>query len=106
MDRDAELLKVQVVADYCHTNFTFFTTLTISGFFGFNVLILGLTIQNLIDPVKFLIAIIIVFVVTVVSFRIVLNEYHHSLDKIQGFFTQIEKGESLPTLKEMRKIVE
>ena len=32
MDKEAELLKIQIFADYCHSDFTFRSSISVSGF--------------------------------------------------------------------------
>lgn len=103
MNRDTELLKIQVYADYCHTTFTFITSALVSVFVGLLLVFLGLAYQGVILWFVYYPAsagIVIMFYVNLTS---VFKDYHNSLDEIQAFINQVENNESLPTLKEMRK---
>ena len=103
MNREVELLKIQIFADYCHTDFTFRSSIGVSGFVGLLLVTVGLVYQNLISLVVYYLTLVIVLIFFSVILSKTYKDYHTNLDQIQVFFTQLEKNESLPTLREMRK---
>jgi len=103
LNRDTELLKIQVYADYCHTTFTFRASVIVSGYIGLLLTILVMAYQGLIGWIVYYLiaaAIIIIFSVNLAS---IFKDYHNSLDQIQTLLNKLENSEPLPTLKEMRK---
>jgi hypothetical protein len=103
LNRDIELLKIQVYADYCHTTFTFRTSVLVSGFVGLLLVILGLTYQGLMLLYVYYLTSAATLIVFYANLATVFRNYHNSLDQIQAFMNQLEIGESLPALREMRK---
>ena len=101
MDRDAELVKIQVFADYCHTYFTFKILILTSAFIG--LLIVALAIGICSSWFAFFLASILFFFVFPITYYESYKDYHANLDQIQVLLDKLEKNESLPTLKEMKK---
>lgn len=95
-------MKIQVFADYCHTNFTFMSTLIVTGLVGLLLVDVGLAYQRLLPLLSYYILVPIIVIFSYAFLRQVYTEYHNNLDKIQGFLSQVEKNEPLPTFKEMR----
>lgn len=103
MNRDTELLKIQVYADYCHTTFTFRTSVLVSTYVGLLLAILVLAYQGLILWAVYYSASAAILITSYANLTSVFKDYHNSLDQIQVFINQVEGNQSLPTLKEMRK---
>ena len=103
MDKDAELLKIQVYADYCHTSFTFFSSIIITASVGLLLVALPLLYQGSISWLTYYVWIAIVGIGFSVLLINTLKEYHKDLDKIEDFLKKVEKKEPLPMLNEMRK---
>jgi len=103
MDKEVELVKVQVFADYCHTNFTFRSSIVVSGFVGLLLVDLALAYQTLISWLAFYVVTAFIAIVFAITLAKTFRDYHANLAQIQVFFNKLEKNEPLPTLKEMRK---
>lgn len=102
-DKEDERIKIQVYADYCHTDFTFRSTLIVSALVGMLLVTMGLTYQGQLPLLGYYGSLAAIVIFIVYFMRGLFNEYHNNLDQIEGFFNKLEKNEPLPTLKEMRK---
>lgn len=103
MDREIDLLKIQIHADYCQANFIFLSSIVVSVFAGLFLVFVALVYQGLMSWYVYYLSIAVVTVFFFIELRRILKEYHNDLDQIQDLLSQVEKNESLPTLKEMRK---
>jgi len=106
MDKDTELLKIQIYADYCHTIFTFRTSLQVSALVGLLLVVLGIAYQGLIPWFAFYLAIFLIAVFLALVIRKIFKDYHNDLNFIQILFSLVEKNDPIPTFKEMKVLRE
>lgn len=104
MDKQAvELVKVQVLADYFHTRHNITSSLWIAGLVGVIILVTTIYYQKNIDFNQ----LIYFDIIIVIGFSPFLYNntriYHRDLDVVNWALGQVEKGETLPSINELRK---
>jgi len=103
ISNESELLKIQIYADYCHTSFTFRSTLIVTALFGLLLVNIGLAYQGLLPLLAYYLLFPIIGIFFYYFLRQAFTEYHSNLDQIQDFFIKLAKNEPLPEFKDMRK---
>jgi len=102
-DRDTEVLKIQVLADYYHSKFTSSASYVFGAIIAWAISFAILFFQHNIDIITFYSGIF----VGAIGFSAILfytyREYHTNLNKIDELIQQVNKGEPLPSLKELKK---
>jgi len=105
LDKDTEHLKIQIIADYHHSTFTAYVSFLFSIIIVWYFTLLTLTFEGFI-PFEFsLIFLAAGFIPLLVMPFIVTREYGKKLDKIDKLIQLVNIGESLPSLRELRKKV-
>lgn len=103
MNRDTEILKLQILADYYHSGFTSLA----SFIFGFAIAwfasIIALFFQNAIDVQTYIFGIIVGFIWLLGGLFFSFREYHKNFGRIDKLIQQVNRGEPLPPLRELRK---
>jgi len=103
LNRDIELLKTQILADYYHNQFTTNLSFLLSGFLTFAAALFVLVVEGhltLIEYYGFLFVIVIPFGYWIYSTR---KTYSENLDSIDSLIEQVENNKPLPSLKELKK---
>lgn len=105
MDKqDIELAKVQVLADYFHSQFNVGATTLMSITIGIFLLFLTLYYQNVFSLYICLISTLSIFLfVRFYGVNYINKSYTESLEIVEWAFNQVEKGEPLPSINELRK---
>jgi hypothetical protein len=105
LNRDTELLKIQILADYYHNHFTTNLTFLLSGFLTLAGAVFVLVFEGHLTPLGYYISLIII--VIPISFWIYSTgkTYSKNLNRIDSLLEQVENNEPLPSLKELRKKV-
>jgi hypothetical protein len=103
MDRDTELLKIQVYAGYCHSDFRGRVSYVFSALIAALVLLTGLVYQELIDRVTYGIAMPVATLIFLYMLYFVYKGYTKDLCKIDNMIERVNKGNSLPSVKDMIK---
>lgn len=103
MNRDTEVLKLQILADYYHSEFTSFFSYLFTLIIGFSLFILTVYFEGIIPIELTLIFAVIGFIVFAVGLFLFRREYHKNLDRIDKLIQQVNRGEPLPSLRELRK---
>jgi F0F1-type ATP synthase membrane subunit b/b' len=104
MDREYELVKIQVFADYCQARFNFFGSIFVGSIIGMLVVLAATSYTRQADIVYMVAFLLVIVVVGYVGMKFIMKAYNDDLDQIENLLTQVEKGESLPTLNELRKM--
>ena len=103
MNRDVELLKVQILADYYHNQANLGLSLLITGSIALTIALMTLLYEGHINLLIYSISLGIIMIVFGYWSRKTNNRYSEDLDKIDDLLKQVEIGEPLPSLKELKK---
>ena len=103
MNRDTELMKIQVYASYCHSDFRVRISYVFSALIAATVLFTSLAYQELIDRVTYSIAMVVGVLVFLYLMYTVYRDYKESLEKVDNMIKRVNEGNSLPSVKEMIK---
>lgn len=103
-NKDSNLLKIQILADYYQASFSFLGSIVSSAFIGLLVVAITLRLENvLVDISYYLILAIVAFFALFYGTRI-YRSYHSDLEKIDNLFIRVQNGETLPSITELRKM--
>jgi hypothetical protein len=104
-DRDVDLLKIQLLKDSFNTHFNIASSILVSGYIALLVVIITNFYQKIFDIISFTICALSVFIILgFLGLRFLYRRYDRFLDKINSLLMQVEKGEPLPSLNELRKM--
>jgi hypothetical protein len=103
-NKDAELLKIQIMADYYQANFSFVGSIVTGAFIGLFVVAITLRFENVLDIISYSVFLVIVTVFSLYYALKTIKSYHSDLEKIDDLFTRVENGETLPSIAELRKM--
>lgn len=102
-NKDADLLKIQIMADYYQVGFSFVGSIVTGVFVGLFVVAITLRFENVLDMISYLVLLGIVAVFFLYYALRAIKSYHSDLEKIDDLFTRVENGETLPSIAELRK---
>jgi uncharacterized membrane protein YbhN (UPF0104 family) len=103
LNQEVEFLKIQVLANYYHSQFTILASFSFSITIAWLVILITLLFQEVISPETYFSGIIFVIAVLMSALFFIRMEYHKNLDKIDKLLHRLEKREPLPSLKELRR---
>lgn len=103
MNRDTEVLKIQILAGYYRSRFTSISSFIFSFAIAFLISIVTLFFQNVIGIILYTFGIIAFVIWLQVGLFFAFREYHKNLNRIDKLIQDVNKGEPLLTLKELRK---
>ena len=103
-NKDADLLKIQILADYYQASFSFVGSIVAGAFVGLFVVAITLRFENVLDIISY-----VIFLAGMAGFFLfyalrTIKGYHSDLEKIDGLFVKIQNGETLPSITELRKM--
>jgi membrane protein implicated in regulation of membrane protease activity len=103
MDKEIELVKVQVLADYYHMFHIIMLSFVLTAFAAVLVAlsILVLELGSIALGVYFL-ALVLLVVLTLYGLTMAHNRYSRDLDKIDNLLRQVQNGENLLSLRELK----
>jgi len=104
LNREIELQKIQVLADYYHSQFTLYLSFFITFLITFTVAVMTLVYEG---RMTLLVYYISLFIVGGFVFYEVLSanrRYSENLNNIDDLLRQVENGEALPSLSELKKM--
>ena len=102
-NKDADLLKIQILADYYQASYSFQGSI-VSGFtIGLIVVAITLRLQNIINDLSYYLLLAVVGVFFFIYGTRAYRIYHSDLERIDNLFTKVQNGETLPSITEMRK---
>ena len=104
MNRDVELLKVQILADYYHTQFNLVLSFLLTGVIALAIALMTLVYEGHINLLVYYILLVCIAVPFSYGLRTISKDYSENLDKIDDLLKQVEIGEPLPSLKELKKM--
>lgn len=110
MNRDIDLQKIQILSEDFHAWFDVGASVWVGGFIGLLILILTVYYNKQFSPdvmlnlVLTFIAAVIVYVVFAIFARMFMNKARNEfLAFIDELLAKVEKGDSLPSVTELRK---
>jgi len=103
MNRDVELLKVQILADYYHTQFNLVLSFLLTGVITLAIALMTLVYEGHINLLIYYILLACIAVLFSYELHTISKDYSENLDKIDDLLKQVEVGESLPSLKDLKK---
>jgi galactitol-specific phosphotransferase system IIC component len=104
MDREYELIKIQVFADYCQARYNFFGSIFVGAIIGTLVVLVATSYA---EPGHFAYTVALLLVVAAagtVGMKLIMKSYNDDLDLLENLLSRVEKGESLPSLTELREM--
>jgi hypothetical protein len=104
MDRDAKFVKIQVFADYCQARFNFFCSIFVGSIIGMLVVLVATSYSRQVDIVYTVAFLLGIVAVGYVGMKFIMKAYNDDLDLLENLLSRVEKGESLPSLKELREM--
>ena len=102
MNRDIELVRAQVFADYCQARFNFFCSIFVASIIGLLVTLTATTYVRQIEAAYSLALLSGVLIAGFIGIKLIMRTYDTDLDLIEGLLRGIERMESLPSLEELR----
>lgn len=105
MERDTDLLKLQILADYYHSRFNLSGSFIFGLVIALTVALYTLVMQNAIDLLVYTLSLFLVYAFTLVILVYMLRTYHSYLDRIDELIKSMNKNrfEPLPSIRELRK---
>lgn len=101
--RDVEVLKIQILADRYHSSFTAKASFCFGLIITWSLLFVSLHYQKLIDIISYTIVQFIGVGISALFLLSTYKEYKGRLNGLSELIEQVNKGKSLPSLKELLK---
>ena len=107
MNKDIELLKIQILADYWQARFNFAYSLLIAGFVGLLILLLTIYYEGKVDAVSLTVGSLALYAILgIFGMWFIEKRQAEYLNLIEKLLSQIEKAEPLPSLIELKRMKE
>ena len=103
IEKDIELLKIQIFSEHIHTRFTTIITTSYAIVVGFSVLFFSLFYGNLFPLFAFVVAMIALLTGAGYQIYRVRRNYMKTLRDISQMVETVKEGKELPKLEEMLK---
>jgi hypothetical protein len=103
IEKDIEMLKIQIFSEHIHTRFTTIITTSYAIVVGFSVLFFSLFYGNLFPPVGFAIAMIALLTGAGYQVYRIRRNYMKTLKDISQMVETVKEGKELPKLEELLK---
>jgi len=103
MDKDMELLKIQVYVGYYHSHFRVLVSFILGALVAVLVLLMGLFYQNAIDLKTYYVVVFGCFPFFAVPLWLTYRDYRRNLGKVDIMIERVDKGNSLPSVEDMIK---
>jgi hypothetical protein len=104
MERDTDLLKLQILADYYHTRFNLVSSFALGLIIAMIVALYTLVMQNVISLFVYSLSLLFLYLFALATAAYMLREYHRTLDGIDELIKRVNKNrfEPLPSIRELR----
>ncbi len=103
MDREIELLKIQIFAEQTHTRFTTVVTTTYAIIVGFSVVFLSLFLENVFPLSGFAVAMVTLLGASALQVYRIRKNYAKTLGQISSMVEAVRLGKELPELEQLFK---
>jgi hypothetical protein len=105
LNRDTELLKIQILADYYHSQYTTNLSFYLTGFLTMAAAVFVLVVEGHISPILYWIYLFVIALPFGYWSYSTRKTYSKNLNGIDGLIEQVENNKPLPSLKELKKKV-
>jgi len=103
MDKEIELMKVQVLADYYRTFHTMMVSFVLAAFAAVLVALSAFVFfEGSMALGAYFLALVLLVVLTLYGLTIAHNRYSRDLNKIDDLLKRVENGETLSSLRELK----
>jgi hypothetical protein len=102
-NKDSDLLKIQILADYYQASFSFLGSIVSGAFIGLLVVAITLRLENVLGDITYYLFLGAIVVFFVFYGRGEYRSYHSGLEKIDKLFIRVQNGETLPSITELMK---
>jgi hypothetical protein len=102
MDKEAELLKIQIFADYCHSQFNIYFTIYMGILITGTFFILTALIENLLSVEFDGLILVFLFVAISVVIYYLFNEYERNINLIFKKIDALVEKNELPNLEKLK----
>jgi hypothetical protein len=103
MSRDSELAKIQILADYYHTHYTIVLSFLLTGLVALAAALFSLVYEGRITFLSYYVLLAVIVIPFIYAIALTGKHYSKNIDRIDGLLGQLEKGQPLPSLKELKK---
>jgi len=103
MNRDTELLKIQVYASYCHSTFRGRVAFVFGLIVAYCTSLLVLNLQKTMDLTTYFVSMFMAFPVLALFLWTTYSRYQRRLNRVNELIEMVNKGESLPSIEDMIK---
>jgi uncharacterized membrane protein len=104
MNRDIEILKIQVLADYYHNQSNLALSFTLTALIALAIALMTLVYEGRISLEVYYLSLAVIFAFFSYELYTLNKRYSEYLDRIDDLLRQVENGKVLPSLKELRKM--
>jgi len=102
-NRDTELLKIQILADYYHSRFTTQASFLYGFIIAWAITFIALFYQKNIDIVIYYLSLLLGFISLGAFLYYAFKDYSKKVNNIDGLIAKVNKGETLPSLEELKR---
>jgi hypothetical protein len=103
MNRDTELLKIQILADYYHSRFTTQASFLYGFIIAWGITFIALFYQKNIDMVIYTFSLSVGFIALGYFLYYAFKDYSKKLNSVDELIAEVNKGEVLPSLEELKR---
>lgn len=103
-NKDSDLLKIQILADYYQASFSFLGSLVSGILIGLIVVAITLRLENVLADLSYYVFLGVVLLFFLFYGRKIYRNYHSDLEIIDNLFIRVQNGETLLSITELRKI--
>jgi predicted transporter len=103
-NKDSDLLKIQILADYYQASFSFFGSVVSGAIIGLLVVAITLRLENVFSDITYYIVLGVILIFASFYITRIYRSYHSDLEKIDNLFIRVQNGETLQSITELRKM--
>ena len=103
-NKDSDLLKIQILADYYQASFSFLGSIVSGTLIGLLVVAITLRFENVFSDISYYVFLGVIFSFFLFYGIRTYRSYHSDLEKIDKLFIRVQNGETLPSITELWKM--
>jgi hypothetical protein len=103
-NKDSDLLKIQILADYYQASFSFSGSLVSGILIGLFVVAITLRLESVLSDISYYVFLGLILIFFLSYGTRTYRSYHSDLEKIDNLFIRVQNGETLPSITELRKM--
>lgn len=102
MNREIELIKIQVLSEYYHSRFTFVSSIVVGGFIGIIVASMTLYYEGVINTLTFTVGSSVALIVFgYFGLNMIFKHYQADLVFVDKLLDCVQRGEPLPPIEQL-----